>query len=292
VVEFDKFSLDLIFEESKAEIGRDYAFMGLDILETINQIPYFELGLTSNYLAPLQVEKNIKLKYQSDELNYEAPLGINSIIYDGYTVLIKGWMTEWENFKTTNTRYLGNSLKSAISRLGIREDILCEDDIATDVFQINKSNLLQCLSLCQALSNVPYWNIGRYSINLQDSTESTDQDPLTNGKLVINTQDPLEIIQGDTIRMASTSLKDKYCESNIHDRDAFDRMIMNRKLQDIGMKYSMICSCNYEYEWPVGTHLANNNSLYPEINEWVVTSTYYHYRQSGVSTNIQYGGII
>lgn len=293
MIEFDKFTMELTFKESGAEIGKDYAFMGLDVMEVINQIPYYELGLESNYLDPLQSEKDITLKYQSEVLNYESPLGINTMKYNGSSVLIKGWMTEWENFKKYNTRYLGEDTKSAIEKLAIRDDLIYSDAIPGNIFQINQSNLNQCLALCTAAAKTPYWSIGRYAIMLDEPESEEEVDPLTGGEVFINTLDDTELVTEDTSLFNSVhTFRGRNTISDQDNKDQFINMLNNKRLQDIGMKYFMVASCNYEYEWPVGTKLKNNNDLYPEVKSWVVVSAYYHYRKSGIVTNIQYGGII
>lgn len=292
MIEFSKFKMSLKFQESGAEIGKDYGFLGLDIFETINQVPYFELGLKSNYFEPINKEKNITLNYQSDELNYECPLGINSVIYDGQSILIRGWMTEWENFKLYNTRYLSNNIKDSIKKLGIRDKINYSDNLSGDLFQINESNIMQCLALCQAGAKVPYWSIGRYAINLEDVEQSKDPYILTGGRVLFNTQDDFTVSSEDTNFNTSLLAYNRNLLSDFEHKDINTNFLLNKKMSDIGLKYYLMSSCDYEYECPVGTVIENQNDLYSEVSKFIVTSAYYHYRASSVSTDVQYGGIL
>lgn len=294
MIEYDKFNMDLTFQDSKAEIGKDYAFTGLDVLEVINQIPYFELGLESTYLSPIEKEKNIVLKYQSDNLNYESTLGINSIVYDGYSILIRGWMTKWEDFKVAKTRFLGKNIKDALEKLKIRDTINYSDNLIGDIFQINETNYLQCLSICTAGAKTPYWSVGRYSINLDEPKEEVDTTPLTGGRVLVNTLDTSSLLSSPSPQywFETDSFRNRYSIEDYDNRDQFKNLLKNKKLQEIGMKYFMISDCSREYEWPVGTKITNKNDLYPEVSSWVVVSSYYHYRKASTSTNVQYGGLI
>jgi hypothetical protein len=292
MIEFSKFKMNLTFQESGAEIGTDYGFLGLDIFETINQVPYFELGLKSNYFEPINKEKNLKLNYQSDVLNYECPLGINSIVYDGESILIRGWLTEWENFKTYHTRYLSNNIKDAINKLKIRDKINYSDNLSGELFQINESNIIQCLALCQAGASVPYWSIGRYSINLKDVEQSKEPYVLTGGRILFNTQDEIKVTSEDSTFNTSLLAHNRNLISDIEHKDINNNFLFNKKSMDIGLKYYLMSSCDYEYECPVGTVIENQNDLYSEVSKFIVTSAYYHYRASSVSTDVQYGGIL
>lgn len=294
MIEYEKFSIDFEFE-SGAEIGKDFSFTGLDILETVNQIPYFELGLESNFIEPLSSEKTVKMKYQSDNLNYECPLGINNMVFDGKSIILRGWLTEWENFKLTNTRFLGSDIKAGLKKLKIRDQINYDDNLTGNLFQINESNLHQCLDLCMTGSKFPYWSIGRYSINMNELNEdAVDVEPISGGKVLLNTIDHPKI-RNDLSNgnwFSNYGFYDKILFSDYDNKDQFANLLNTMKFVDIGMKYYMQASTQYEYEWVVGSKLNNTNDIYPEIKNWIVTSVYYHYRRNAVLTDIQYGGII
>jgi hypothetical protein len=294
MIEFQNFSLGLKFEETDAEIGKDFMFKGLDILETMNQVPYFELGLESNFIDPIQKEKNITLEYQSNELNYTSKLGINSVVFNGKSLLIRGWLTDWENFKIPNTRYLGNNIKTGLEKLNIKDTINYSDNLTGELFQINQTNLQQCLDLCTAGSKHPYWSIGRYAINLDEFVEESEVNARTGGEVIITSLSDLSPTYTDSMSswFQGASYLNRYLAYDYDQKDQLYNLLKNKKIQDLGFKYSMIADCNQEYEFPVGSKLKNTNDIYSEVTDWIVVSVYYHYRQNAVGCNIQYGGLI
>lgn len=292
-LEYTNYTIDIVNSERKS-IFELCDFKELTIIESLNQIPYFELVVYTNDYASLVNEKTLTLQYNSDITNYTVPLGINVIKIDKNIIRLLGWLTEWENFKNANTRLLDDNLKEAILATNIRNEVVWNNNFTGNFFQVNISNLQQCLDLCLAAASTPFWYIGRTNIVLSQNTEVQSLDLPDNYTLELYSQEQ----EQDVISEESTEslFSGEFYKNAVFFSDGdysscFENCLKNYKDRDIGLKYYLTFSGTTEYHLPVGSLCSNPIENLKDVKNWVVIAITYCYNQNGVECKVTLGGV-
>lgn len=296
------FNFDFLNENGDSlfkEIGG--LFKTMTIVEKVNNISYFEIEFNSEDITIFEKIHNIIFQYESESTTYQSTLGINRIVYDKTSIVLSGYMTAWENFKLANTRYLADNLKDALLATGVKNKITLNNNnqftnqLSGNLFQINTTNLQQCLDLCAVAADSPYWSICRDSINVCQGKElDTIEIPSLysseiypsgqNNDSVETLSSPFELLNGSQYRNSYTILDNLY-------ENHFNFYLKNKKMESLGSPVYISFSGDTEYPYPVGTIGKNTTAQFTNIKKWVVLSITYVLTSSAISSKVLLGGI-
>jgi hypothetical protein len=146
-------------------------------------------------------------------------------------------------------------------------------------------------------AKTPYWNIGRYAINLEPKTEESNLDILASGeKIMISSNiDTLPAVPDDNsdfpwFSYSLNKARIDYHFSEYH--DLHNMMLYNKKAMSTGPKLSLMKTFTHETNEVVGTEYKNNNTdVFPTVTKWVLTSLMYRYNMHQVDCQSQYFGV-
>lgn len=293
MLEYAGYSIDITTANNDSVLEL-YDYKEITIIESLNQVPYYELLLFGDNYSDIANEKTLQLQYSSDVTNYNVPLGINVMKIEQNNIRLYGWLTEWENFKTSNTQHLGDNLKDAILATKIRNDVIWNNNYAGNFFQVNSCNMQQCLDLCLAAADTPFWYIGRTNIVLSNSQDVKDLDLPDVYQLEVYAQeDDTEVTSENSANELFTGAfyKNTTMFSDGDLASCFENCLRNYKKKDIGLRYYLTFGGTTEYSLPVGTICSNPIENLKDVKNWVVVSIVYCYNKNGVECRVTLGGI-
>lgn len=274
-----------------------YIFSELYIHEAVNNVPYFELFLAGNEYGTLFKYKEFKLSFSSDNLKYDVPMGVINMMIQGNYLMIRGYLVKYLDIRVPQTRYLGKDAKEALQTLQIRDKINYEDNLTGNIFQVNTTNLQQALGICQMCAKTPFWNIGRYSINLDPKVEESSSEVFASSDSFVFSTNVDTLPQGpddnDSFPWMSYSLNKSSLDYHlIEHHDLHNNMLYNRKTSATGP--SLVLTKTFGLETPevVGTEYKNNDKdSFPDVTKWVLTSVMYRYNQHQINSQLQFFGV-
>jgi len=289
-LEFYSYGTD-ITDKVKSEVS--FSFYSLDIYEAIANIPFFKLILNVQSSSSFDDVTDIKLSYISDNEVYSCYLGVMDFVLESYTVTFRGWATLASNFLSSNTRYLGSNSKMALSRLEIRDIINIKTAQTSDIWQINLSNLGQCLSICKSCADTPFWSISMPSINLKEGELNDSYIPRSDeGKLRVIPYNKWDLTSAVTKRFFCEGGDSIYALAPIANKTIMNNNMEITQKSKYETKYMIVNAYNGIFPYSIGERFYNKNNLYPKVKEWVTTSLYRHYEKAKTYTNIQYMSIL
>ena len=293
MIEYTGYSIDITNANSESIMDL-YDYKELTIIESLHHIPYYELLLFGTDYDKLVNEKTLTLQYNSEQTNYTVPLGINLMKIEQNNIRLYGWLTEWENFKTSNTQFLGDNLKDALLSTNIRKEITWNNNFAGNFFQVNNYNMLQCLDLCLAAAETPFWHIGRTNIVLSNNTKEAELDLPDVYQLEVYAQEAgTEVTSENSDKELFTGAYYKnaamFADGDL--ASCFENCLYNYKQRDFGLRYYLTFSGTTEYSLPVGTLCSNPIESLKDVKNWVVVSIVYCYNKNGVECKVTLGGI-
>lgn len=292
-LEYTDYTIDITNSENKS-IFEFCDFKELTIIESLNQVPYYELVVFTTEYDKIVNEKTLQLQYNSEKTNYNVPLGINVIKIDKNLIRLYGWLTEWENFKTSNTQYLADNLKDAIVATKIRDNVVWQNNFSGNFFQVNNCNMQQCLDLCLAAADTPFWYIGRTNIALSKQTKVEELDLPENYTLEFYAQEnTADVVSEESANDLFTGefYKNVALFNDSDLASCFQNCLKNYKERDMGLKYYLTFGGTTEYSLPVGTLCSNPIENLKDVKNWVVVSITYCYNQNGIECKVTLGGV-
>ena len=295
--------------ELKFFLNNDFFFQYLELMEIPNSVPYFNLIITFNNDCKSEVFKIKEFEYTykskiRDGLHYTCRLGIDEvkIALGSRQAEFLGWMIPQDAFRISRSRYLGNSVVSAIKKLIPQSDgkTFEAEDASFDIFQINEPDVSLGLKLCNYLSTTPFWYVGRTGIQLTASKKSlADLDLPADFQLQLETlylrsHPAYDSWKTDNSQFAYKSRKPdpdpdvaKTLVSALGTPSLYDVFSNEYKMSTRYMDYKEFWASGLlvynqlsfpgEFSVPIGTEITNTEYLYPGISGWVIGSCYYAY---------------
>lgn len=294
MLDFNDYSIEISLENKKS-IFEEFDYTGLTIIESLNQVPYYELDICGTDYEQILQAKTLSLEYQSEVTNYSAPLGVNVTKINKNNIKLYGWLTEWENFKSSNTQYLGDNIKDAILATNIRKEIKLNNNFSGGFFQVNSCNMQQCLDLCLAAADTPFWSITRTALLLSKNSEEQPLDLPDDYSVEVYAQEDETNLESenssqDLFTGAFYKNTSVFCDGDL--ASCFENCLRNYKQKDMGLRYYLSFGGTTEYLNPVGTFCSNPLSNFSEVKNWVVVSVIYNYNKNGIECRVTMGGIV
>ena len=303
MLETDSFKLDITDEKGNSLFDKDFngTFITLTINEKINTIASFQLEFNSIDINYFLDKKNLILQYQSDVDSYNSYLGINSVVVDKTSIILTGFMTKWENFKLANTRFLADNLLDAIIATDIKDTVALKNgqlpnQMSGNLFQVNVSNLEQCLELCKVAAEDAFWSISKSQINLISQQEEVDFliPSLYTIELYPSDFDNTDLTIGDSsLKLVSSgSYRNFYTSFDKDFENHLTNYILNKKREKIGFPVYLTFSGATDYPYNVGVSGNNPIETLTFLKKWIVFSVTHSYSYAAVESKVVLGGIL
>ena len=295
------YDLDILNESGTSIFyGNKVEFSSLTIIEKLWNVAYFELEVITENHDIFKSFKNLTLNYTSKtcKRSFSSALGINSVLIAKNIITFKGYMTKWENFKTTSTKYLADNLTDAILATGVKKSIRAKTDsnsfqIAGDLYQVNTTNLQQCLDLCCIASNDSCWTIGadQVRINAQPNDFEIPYSYYIEKYPTLTDQTETTSETSPNEMYACGSFRDISCVWDFQYDNHFKSYLKNKKREKLGFSSYLVFSESGEFEASVTDSKTNHLQTYANIKTWVVVSLILSITKGEIESKVVLGGL-